>query len=106
MTQEQDFSRQDVEAKVAERAAKDDAFRQALLSDPKAALGTELGITLPEGLDVRVHEETPTRLHLVIPRLQALESDDLDDAALENVAGGVPKPSVEGYTLNCHIAQC
>ncbi|HXZ03320.1 MAG TPA: NHLP leader peptide family RiPP precursor [Ktedonobacteraceae bacterium] len=48
-------------------AMHDRAFREELLSNPKEALERELGISFPQEVDVEVHEDTPTTIHLVLP---------------------------------------
>lgn len=67
------------------KAAQDDAFREALLANPKATLSQFLGTELPAELKVSVVENTATALTLVIPPPM---TDELDDAELEAVAGG------------------
>jgi hypothetical protein len=42
-------TRRDVELQLIEKAWKDDAFRQALVTDPQGAVERELGATLPAG---------------------------------------------------------
>lgn len=49
------------------RAWADEAFRARLLEDPKAALEEELGVALPERLQVQVVEERPDMLCIVVP---------------------------------------
>ena len=53
--------------KVVGKAGEDADFRAKLMSDPKAAISEELGVTMPEGLTVQVHEESTATAHLVIP---------------------------------------
>jgi hypothetical protein len=53
-------------AAVVDRAAKDPAFRQRLLSAPAATL-QDAGIDIPEGSEVRVLENTDGLRHLVLP---------------------------------------
>jgi hypothetical protein len=67
MTAEIDPARGDVEAQLAERAWADEGFRRELLSDPKAVAQRVLGITIPDDVEVHVHEETPKSLHFVLP---------------------------------------
>lgn len=67
------------------KAAQDEAFREALLANPKAALSQFLGTELPAELKVNVVENTPAELTLVIPPKL---SDELGDEELEAVAGG------------------
>lgn len=49
------------------RAVKDEAWRQELLTNPKALIERELGITIPQDMTVVVHEDTGTTVHLVLP---------------------------------------
>lgn len=74
---------QELRASIAERAVNDEAFRSSLLADPKAALAMELGVKLPEGFDVEVHEEDGTKAHIVLP-----PSSRLSEADLRTAAGG------------------
>ena len=76
-------TRKDLEARIIDKANRDDDFRAQLKSDPKGAIGQELGVTIPEALSVNVHEETATTAHLVLPM-----SEKLDERDLQNVAGG------------------
>jgi hypothetical protein len=54
-------------SELVKRAWQDAAFKRQLLSAPRATLESALGITLPDGLNVYIHEQTPTELHLVLP---------------------------------------
>ena len=84
-------TRAELEAKLAERAWTDDAFRAELQRDPAATIRRALdayGLVLPEGVTVHLHEETPTELHLVLPHDFSNADLALDDEALDLVAGG------------------
>ena len=52
---------------LIKRAWQDAEFKRQLLSDPRATLEGALGVSLPAGLNVYIHEQTPTDLHLVLP---------------------------------------
>ena len=52
---------------LVSKACSDEAFRDLLLSDPRAAVEAELGITLPEDFIIMVHEEMVHTSHLVLP---------------------------------------
>ena len=52
---------------LVSRAAEDDDFRERLVAKPKETIEQEFGVTLPEGHEIRVHEETDATTHLVIP---------------------------------------
>lgn len=86
MADEQAMTRQELEAKLVAQAWKDEAFRQELISNPKAAIEKEIGQELPESTDIRVLEETGNTVYLVLPQKPSLE--ELSEEELEAVAGG------------------
>lgn len=55
-----------IHARIISRAWSDPAFKQRLLSDPHAALAEE-GLTVPAGTTVKIHENTATTQHVVLP---------------------------------------
>ena len=69
--------------RLVERAAHDEGFRARLLADPNSAVESELGLRIPEGFSVVVHEENDSTGHVVLP-----PSSRLDDADLEQVTAG------------------
>ena len=71
-------------ARVVEMAAADDGFRAQLMADPKAALQDAIGVSIPDGIRVEVHEEGSNVAHLVIP-----PSAGLSEGELEQVQGGL-----------------
>ena len=62
------------------KAADDAEFRARLVADPKATLNDELGVSLPDGFAVSVHEDSSTHVHLVLP-----PTAGLDPAVLKEV---------------------
>ena len=54
---DQSAQRSQNQSQIAERAAKDPAFRQELVADPRGVLARELGVAMPDFLEVRVLEE-------------------------------------------------
>ena len=81
--------RAEVERRLVQRSLQDDSFRQRLLDDPKAAVEQELGTQLPEGVEVRVVEESQQTIYLVLPSATAVgEGGEISDRDLEAVAGG------------------
>jgi hypothetical protein len=70
--------------RVVAKAWQDEAFKQRLLSDPKAVLA-EHGIEVPAWHEVRVVENTERVTHLVLPRA-------LSDEQLDQEAGGAGNP--------------
>jgi hypothetical protein len=77
-------SRDDAERQIRERAASDPAFREELIADPRSAVESELGVAIPAGISLHVHEESGTEMHLVLPAA----GDRLSDEELEMVSGG------------------
>lgn len=59
--------RKDVHSAVRERILGDPDFYDALVSDPREALRHGLGLDIPANVGIRVHRQTPERLHIVLP---------------------------------------
>ena len=70
--------------RIIARAWRDPAFKAKLLGDPHAAL-KDAGVAIPEGVTVKVVENTDTHHHLVLP---PKPTGELSDEALDKVAGG------------------
>lgn len=83
-------TRQEFESQLIIKAWKDEAFKQELMSNPKAVYARELGQKIPESVNIQALEETPNSLYLVIPKSPAnvQVSEELSEEALEAVAGG------------------
>jgi hypothetical protein len=82
-------TRRDVELQLIEKAWKDDAFRQALLTDPQGVVESELGGKLPAGIQVKVLAESADTFYLVLPaNRDRAPAGQLTDQQLEAVAGG------------------
>jgi hypothetical protein len=85
----QTLSRREIEEKIVALAWKDDAFRRSFVADPKGQFEKHLGVKLPAALKMSVHEEDGSHLYFVIPAKPKMNVDELSDADLEKVAGGV-----------------
>lgn len=80
--------RAEMERTLVQRSLEDEDFRQRLLDDPKATVEQELGTQLPEGVEVRVVEESADTIYLVLPSTSPLGQGEISDEELEAVAGG------------------
>ena len=67
MTEPTPKTRKDLAAELIAKAWENESFRQELLSHPKDAIAKILGTKLAENLEVRVVQETPQNLYLVLP---------------------------------------
>jgi hypothetical protein len=67
MTEQTPKTRKGLEAEIIAKAWEDERFRQELLSNPKEAIAKTLGTKLVENLEIRVVQETPNNLYLVLP---------------------------------------
>lgn len=68
---------------IIARCWEDEAFKRRLMADPLATLRWA-GIPIPNGMTVKVHEDTEQVMHLVIPAKPKMLADEL----LEDAAGG------------------
>lgn len=84
------MTRQALERELIVRAYKDAAFKQKLLSNPKATVGEILGTEVPEYFEIKVFEQPANALYLVVPANIDSNSGsaELTEEELEAVAGG------------------
>jgi hypothetical protein len=64
---------------------KDDALKQRFMNDPEAVLA-EHGMRFPEGMELKVVENTDHCVHITVP---VKPSGTLSDDELRNAAGGL-----------------
>jgi len=76
----------DPRADVVKKALTDPAFKAELLKNPAAAIEKATGVRAPEGLTIKVVEDTASTVHLVLPAARAKGA--LSEAELGKVAGG------------------
>ena len=74
---------EELRQEVMDKACDDEAFRARLIAEPRGTIEETVGMALPEGLTINVHEETSTAFHLVLP-----PKGRLSDAELDVVSGG------------------
>jgi hypothetical protein len=63
---------------IVTRTWEDEAFKQEFLSDPKPVIEQATGEKLPEGLIIRVMQETPNIRYLVLPLRDEVSAETLE----------------------------
>ncbi len=86
------MSRKEVEAALIANAFEDDAFKQALLANPKLVIEAKFSLVLPDDLTVTVLEESDSEVFFVLPHnpYMGIEEADLQKALgmdLTDIAG-------------------
>ena len=61
---------------IITRAWEDPAFKARLLAEPKRTIEEALGVTLADDIEIVMHEQTPTTLHLILPMRPDAEAGD------------------------------
>ncbi|MGY4749283.1 NHLP leader peptide family RiPP precursor [Pannonibacter sp. Q-1] len=84
-------NRIELEAAIQSKAAEDAAFRAALTANPAAALEAAFGLAVQPGISIRVIEEKPGEVALVLPA----GAGELSGKDLEAVSGG--------YAVNAQV---
>ncbi len=51
---------------IVEKSALDADFRQQLLGDPKSTISAELGISIPDSMNVVIHESDMQTVHVAL----------------------------------------
>ena len=69
---------------VVDRSAVDPDFRRQLLADPKAAISGELDITIPDSMNIEVHESDMQTVHLALP-----PDPNITEEQLEAISAGL-----------------
>ena len=97
-------TKQEIEARIIEKATQEPAFRQRLLADPKQAISQFLGTPLPKDIKFTVVEETHGHHILVLPPAPiSVEAFPLDALELALVGGG--RTLRPGYALGDFVTR-
>lgn len=81
-------TRKELKEQIIKKAQSDKDFKEVLVNDPKEAI-RRLGVQLPAEIEVKVVEESPEVVYLVLP----VEPGGLTDDQLGDVAGGAGRNS-------------
>ena len=69
---------------IVEKSALDADFRQQLLADPKSTICAELDITMPESMNIQIHESDMQTVHIALP-----PDPNITEEQLEAVSAGL-----------------
>ena len=72
---------EEMRAHLIGKADDDPAFRTRLMTEPRAVIQDEFGVEVPEDVDVRIHEDSRSAVHLVLPPEPKLGMGDLQTAS-------------------------
>ena len=70
----------DVADALISRAGDDLAFRQRLLARPKETIEAEFGVTMADGQEIHVHEESYSATHVVLPPRSKYTREEREEA--------------------------
>ena len=87
-------TRKDLESRIIAKALNDSKYKEQLLADPKRIVQQEVhsvdaSVKLPDNLQIVVHEESRTTVHIVLPQnpgATAAGDDDLKDVPAHKIA--------------------
>jgi hypothetical protein len=88
-------------AHVVSSCLKDPALKAKLLANPAAVL-TEHGVKIPAGMTVKVHENTESVFHPVLPNNTASAGNLSDDELAAAAGGWNPYVTETSSTCCCH----
>ena len=74
----------DMLRQIVEKSALDSEFKKSLLENPKSAICGELGITMPESMNIVIHESDMQTVHIALP-----PDPNITEEQLEAVSAGL-----------------
>ncbi|MEQ8191343.1 MAG: NHLP leader peptide family RiPP precursor [Candidatus Eremiobacterota bacterium] len=97
----------DLSGKILARVLKDEDFKKSLIENPAEILSKEYDIKLPEGLTLKILEDTPEVKHVVLPCIEPPALEELSEEAIDKIAAGgrnyTLDVSLGGFGLGCII---
>lgn len=74
----------DMMRQIIDKSALDTDFRQHLLTDPKSAITQELGITMPDSMNIEIHQSDMQTVHIALP-----PDPNITEEQLEAISAGL-----------------
>ena len=71
-------SAEDMRRHLTEKAVENLEFRQQLLADPKSVIQQEFGVTIPDNINVVVHESDMQTVYLALPPNPVMDEEQLE----------------------------
>ena len=71
-------SAEDMRRHLTDQAVENLEFRQQLLADPKSVIQQEFGVTIPDNINVVVHESDMQTVHLALPPNPVMDEEQLE----------------------------
>ncbi|MDE0459431.1 MAG: NHLP leader peptide family RiPP precursor [Chromatiales bacterium] len=71
-------SAEDMRRHLTEKAVENLEFRQQLLADPKSVIQQEFGVTIPDSINVVVHESDMQTVYLALPPNPVMDEEQLE----------------------------
>lgn len=71
-------SAEDMRRHLTEKAVENPEFRQQLVTDPKSVIQQEFGVTIPDNINVVVHESDMQTVHLALPPNPVMDEEQLE----------------------------
>ncbi|MEQ8170101.1 MAG: NHLP leader peptide family RiPP precursor [Candidatus Eremiobacterota bacterium] len=99
--------KKDLSGKILARVLKDEDFKKALIENPAEILSKEYDIKLPEGLTLKILEDTPEIKHVVLPCIEPPALEELSEEVIDKIAAGGSNNSstlpisIAGLGLGC-----
>lgn len=81
------MTRGEILDQLTELSGQDAEYRKALIEDPRGVISEQFDLALPEGLRLKVVEDTADTVHIALPH-HIEPGAELSDLDLEAVGGG------------------
>lgn len=94
---------EDVATNIVSRAVRDPEYKARLMAEPRQVLEAELGVSFPEGVEIRVLADSEDEMHLILPSM--FQAGVLVDEV--RIAGWGPSPTEGGSSCTqCGNSLC